>query len=50
MYELFLHLDQTVEFLRAYDGSTIDLATLHFYQELQEMFPNAKLILSVRKL
>ena len=61
MVELFQKPEQTVTFLRAYNGeqvdfrtllqgyrSTVDLPTLHFYEEIHRVYPRAKLILTVR--
>ena len=61
MVELFRKPEQTVTFLRAYDGekvdfytllkgyrSTLDIQTLQFYEEIHRAYPRAKLILTVR--
>ena len=61
MYELFDHPEQTVQFLRAYNGeyvdfrallkgyrSAVDVPSIDFYKEIHRAYPAAKLVLTVR--
>ena len=61
MYELFDHPEQTVQFLRAYNGqqvdfrallksyrSAVDVPTIDFYKEIHRVNPAAKIVLTVR--
>ena len=61
MLHLFGKVDRIKAFIQAYDGekidfyelmkgygSTVDAPTIHFYKEIQQAYPQAKLILTVR--